>query len=238
MSLAQTSPFNICDTSLASAESSTSVALHERIDFLLRGEEKSSTAPPTRTAAGAPRVEPGANLWSFCNAGIYINEIRGASPDKEVMVSSLYSPNVTATIVAPSQDLWVTPDKMFGVGLTYPTSFVVAVPMLRRLTLIERLSHEYAIGESTKVLGFIQRNQLADVLIDAVEPIKKAFGESLTRRLTLAEDDEGSRTLFCLVKFPGSLEQAQQALRSFDRNWWLENARDFGSKLNFDFELA
>ena len=86
-------------------------------------------------------------------------------------------------------------------------------------------------------LRFIAVNGLGTPLLQSEEHIKTAFGESSLKTLALVEDDEGYRTLFCLVVFPGSLDRARQALKSFDNNWWLQRARRFGAKLNFDFEL-
>ena len=89
-----------------------------------------------------------------------------------------------------------------------------------------------------ETLRFIEANDLTHVLLDSVKHVNAAFGESSLKTLALVEDDEGFQSLFCLVIFPGTLQDARTALKSFDNAWWLQHARQFGSKLNFDFELA
>lgn len=89
-----------------------------------------------------------------------------------------------------------------------------------------------------ETLRFIAVNGLGTVLLQSEEHIRAAFGESSLRTLAIVEDDEGYRTLFCLVMFDGRLDAARIALKSFDNNWWLQQANRFASKLNFDFELV
>jgi len=178
--------------------------------------------------------------------------------ENELTLVSRYTPNVAASIVTANdpQTFFVMPEtcpiyfindprEIFGMSETCPTNFIdatgfdFAAPVLvRKPKTIETLGSAYVISNVAKVESFIEENQLTEILVQAVEAIKRTFGESRTRTLTVLEDDEGSRTLFCLVAFPGSLDDARKALESFDRNWWLKNARRFGSKLNFDFELV
>jgi len=215
------------------AESSTSGALQRRVALLLRDEEQSSTAldAPRETGTVSPPARGG---------NVYAKDLMLKFAEKELTLFSLYTPNVAASIVTVNapQEVFVTSEKCL-VDLIYPTGFDFAVPVLvRGPKPIERLRSAYVISNVAKVGSFIEENQLTDVLVQAIEPIKKAFGESRSRKLAVLEDDEGSRALFCLVAFPGSLNEAQKALDSFDRDWWLRNAGEFGSKLNFDFELV
>jgi hypothetical protein len=176
---------------------------------------------------------------------LYGNGIAASYLEKQIKVSSLYSPNVAATIVtsratdwATSQALRITSEKMWHISPDDLAASVVAVPPQKQPTSLERLSSSYAIADPKNVLGFVNENQLTDILLQAVAPIKKAFGPLPSKRLTIVEDEEGLRALFCFVAFPGTLDDAQKCLDVFDRDWWLKNARTFGTKLNFDFELA
>jgi hypothetical protein len=97
------------------------------------------------------------------------------------------------------------------------------------LSLIE---NTYVLVEREIVTTFIRENQLVGVLQEAREPINRAFGNSTVKTLTIVEDDEGFRTLFCLVMVPRDLELARNALRLFDQSWWSHRARKFIGKLN------
>lgn len=110
-------------------------------------------------------------------------------------------------------------------------------PVAVKKTVLDSLQSSYVIDNRTEVASFIENNQLTGVLVRAIDPIQKAFGTSTLRKLTILEDDDGDRTLFCLVAFPGTLEDAQTALDSFDRDWWVSNAK-YASKLNFDYRLV
>jgi hypothetical protein len=102
----------------------------------------------------------------------------------------------------------------------------------------DALTSRFVIVNRRATRKFIQSQNLSDVLLQSEKHIDAAFGQSSVKTLTIVEDDEGHQTLFCLVAFPATLAEGQAALRSFDRNWWLNCARRFGSKLNFDFELV
>jgi hypothetical protein len=109
---------------------------------------------------------------------------------------------------------------------------------LSKMPILEPLKRDYVISDAEKVAKFVEEHKLRGILARAAEPINQAFGETSVKTLTILEDGEGSRTLFCYVKFPGSLDDAMHALDNFDHNWWLPNARKFGARLNFDFELV
>lgn len=95
----------------------------------------------------------------------------------------------------------------------------------------------YVLDDRPTISEFIKRNRLLGPLLEARVPLASAFGEVSVKRLTLVEDDEGFVTLFCLVMFPGGLDEAREGLNSFDESWWLPRAHEARGKLNFDFEL-
>ena len=100
------------------------------------------------------------------------------------------------------------------------------------------LDDAYVIDDPPAVEAYIEDNGLRNLLIQAREPLDAAFGKDPAKKLTLAEDDEGVRTLCCVVLVPGDLRQAYMALKSFDERWWLAHARHWSGKLSFDFELV
>jgi hypothetical protein len=106
-----------------------------------------------------------------------------------------------------------------------------------KYSVLEPLQATYVVDDRDSVAEYVAANQLSEFLVRSAKYVAMAFGESRIKKLRILEDDEGTKTLFCLVAYPGSLDDAQRALETFDQNWWLENARHFASKLNFDFEL-
>jgi hypothetical protein len=104
-------------------------------------------------------------------------------------------------------------------------------------SILEAIQATYVVDDRDAVAEYISANQLSEFLVRSAKHVATAFGESRIKKLKILEDDEGTKTLFCLVAYPGSLNDAQQALEMFDQDWWLKNARHFASKLNFDFEL-
>jgi len=106
-------------------------------------------------------------------------------------------------------------------------------------SVVEKLSSEFVVTtDRDEMNSFVVSNRLLHVLLDAVPHVVAAFGESSVKTLGIVQDDEGERTLYCLVAFPGTLDEAQRSLDFFDHSWWLNHARAFGLKLNFDFELV
>jgi hypothetical protein len=107
-------------------------------------------------------------------------------------------------------------------------------PARSELATLERA---YVLEDRSAIPTFVKRNRLLELLLEAEEPLTAAFGEATTKKLTLVEDDDGFVTLFCLILFPGDLDEARRALNSFDESWWLARTHEARGKLNFDFEL-
>ena len=108
-----------------------------------------------------------------------------------------------------------------------------------RTSTADELNSRFVITTNRReTFKFIETNDLLPILLKSEKYVSDAFGQASLKTLAIVQDDEGYRTLFCLVVFGGTLAEAQEALRSFDRDWWLRNSRKFGSKLNFDFELV
>jgi hypothetical protein len=102
---------------------------------------------------------------------------------------------------------------------------------------LSALEEVYVFEERARVGGFVQRNRLRNLLLEARDPLIATFGETAVRKLSVVEDDEGSETLFCSIGVSGSLDEARRALTSFDQGWWLDRCANVSRKLNFDFEL-
>jgi hypothetical protein len=109
--------------------------------------------------------------------------------------------------------------------------------LLTKNSVLDSINKSYVVVDPKSVATFIEEHRLRGILDQAIEPLNRAFGASSIKQINIFEDDEGGRTLFCAVKFPGALADAIRALDAFDEDWWVKNAARFGARLNFDFEL-
>lgn len=159
-------------------------------------------------------------------------------------VNFLSQPPLPPSLLFPSSGLWqrfeqpVPVSKKKSLHRLVQPAFLYPDKQPNKETIFTPIEDTYVFAEREIVTKFIEDNQLVGILQEAKEPINRAFGTSTVKTLTVVEDDEGFRTLFCLVMIPGDLEPARQALRIFDQSWWLHRARKFSGKLNFDFELV
>jgi len=117
------------------------------------------------------------------------------------------------------------------------TGWKTSIVTINRPSVLTLLEDTYVIENRREVAHFVEENQLGGLLKQARDPINKAFGEEAVKTLTVVEDDEGFRTLFCLVMIPGDMQEARNALKAFDEEWWLQHSPKVAGKLNFDFEL-
>lgn len=106
------------------------------------------------------------------------------------------------------------------------------------LAATSALETEFVFENRAEVTEFIQRNRLAGLLFQAVQPLLDAFGTEVIKILRVVRDDEGSESLFCLVSVRTGLAEAQLALESFDERWWLARCALKAGLLNFDFDLV
>jgi hypothetical protein len=103
---------------------------------------------------------------------------------------------------------------------------------------VRGLDDTYLIENRPVVSRFIEEHRLHGLLLQAKEPLTTRFGKNSIKTLSLICDDEGFETLFCVVSISGDLREQRDALRAFDRDWWLENVRQAAGRLNFDFQLV
>lgn len=99
------------------------------------------------------------------------------------------------------------------------------------------LDDTYVLDNRQVVSKFIAENRLHNLLVEAKEPLKERFGAATVKTLSLVSDDEGFESLVCLVTASGTLHENLNALRAFDREWWLGQINNAGGRLIFDFQL-
>ena len=75
------------------------------------------------------------------------------------------------------------------------------------------------------------------LLIDAVEPLRHAFGDKRLIHVRVLSSDEGS-FLKVAVQVPADFEEdPERALQSFDEEWWLKHCHRSDGALVFDYEM-
>lgn len=105
--------------------------------------------------------------------------------------------------------------------------------------LARGLQPKYVVVQHHQISRFLQTNRhLFGLLLDALDPLMRAFGDSRTPMLDLSVDEDGSATLFCIVPTAKTLEDARASLNRFDEAWWLKRVKQAKGVLNFDFELT
>ncbi len=99
------------------------------------------------------------------------------------------------------------------------------------------LDDTYVFDNRQVVSRFIEEHRLHNLLVQAKEPLKERFGATTVKTLSLVCDDEGFENLICLVTANGTLQENLNALRAFDREWWLGQINNADGRLIFDFQL-
>jgi hypothetical protein len=78
---------------------------------------------------------------------------------------------------------------------------------------------------------------LFTLLIEAVQPLQKAFGEGRLLQVRGQSSDD-DRLLKVAVRLPANFGgDPERALRAFDDDWWLDNFHRSGGALVFDYEV-
>lgn len=98
------------------------------------------------------------------------------------------------------------------------------------------LDDTYVIEDRSSVYRFIEEHRLHGLLLQARQMLKTKFGEDSVKTLSVVSDEEGFESLFCLVTTKADVQRSQEALRSFDLEWWVPHAKQAAGRLNFDFK--
>jgi hypothetical protein len=126
-------------------------------------------------------------------------------------------------------------ESVFSIGTTYEQ----IRPSRDVPTQFRTLQQHYTVlGSDRRVIEVLEQEAaLFSLLLEAVEPLRIAFGEKrlLQIRVQCSDDD---RLLKVAVQLPADFgSDPETALRSFDRAWWLNNCHRSGGVLVFDYEI-
>ena len=76
------------------------------------------------------------------------------------------------------------------------------------------------------------------LLLEGASHLRACFGSETVFTLRAPIDDSGSRTLYAVVMWPGSVREVRMALEHFDETWWIANSRQSSGYLTFTYELV
>jgi len=104
---------------------------------------------------------------------------------------------------------------------------------------LESVRAAYVFADLVYVDSFLNDHRaVAGLLLEAAPYLKRHFGATVTLRLKVGFEDDGSRTLQVLAVWSGALRDAKNALAAFDREWWLQNCRRGSGNIILDYELV
>jgi hypothetical protein len=103
---------------------------------------------------------------------------------------------------------------------------------------IDRVRAAYEFEQPAEVAHFLNDHpELSSLLLDAISPLREAFGPDSPRKLRLLCDEECC-SLHASVLWRGSLESGSDCLDTFDNAWWLDRSAAAGGNLVIDFEFV
>lgn len=76
------------------------------------------------------------------------------------------------------------------------------------------------------------------LLLEGATHLRACFGSGTVFTLRAPIDDSGSRTLYVVVMWPGSVREVRMALDRFDETWWIANSDQSSGYLTFTYELV
>jgi hypothetical protein len=78
---------------------------------------------------------------------------------------------------------------------------------------------------------------LYSLLIEAVEPLRQAFGDKRLMYIRVLSSDEDSILKVTIRLLANFGDNPEDALQAFDETWWLSNCHRSGGTLVFDYEM-
>jgi hypothetical protein len=104
--------------------------------------------------------------------------------------------------------------------------------------MLATIRRHYAVaGPEDDIAGALGAcPELSNLLLEAVDPIRKAFGGDHQLELRAEWTDE-DLVLRAAIHVPPAFESATAALAEFDSAWWISNCQRSGAGLVFDYEV-
>jgi len=104
---------------------------------------------------------------------------------------------------------------------------------------LRALYQHYTILDDDHILSKLLATDpaLYSLLIEAVEPLRRAFGDKRLIYVRVQSSDEDT-ILKVTVRLPANFgNNPESALQTFDEEWWLNNCHRSSGALVFDYEM-
>ena len=101
----------------------------------------------------------------------------------------------------------------------------MAILEAQKGALLQELGKRFSMPPDSSVTTYLADHQmLSQMLLDAMPPLKECFGTDAVFALRAPLDESGSRTLYAVAMWPGSLQEVRAALSRFEDSWWLTHS--------------
>lgn len=107
------------------------------------------------------------------------------------------------------------------------------------MPLLEAVSKEFVFQPEAPVKQFLDEHRsLSGILVESVPHLRACSGSECILSLRAPMDEVGSRTMYAIVQWSGSVEAVREALTKFDDTWWMTRSRQAAGYLTFTYELV
>ena len=101
----------------------------------------------------------------------------------------------------------------------------------------DQLTKKYIFRNGDAITHFFSMHRTAAAVVSCAWPeLRRSFGEDAVFSLEAVAGDDDSTSLYVVVIWRGSAQDAESALENFDERWWLN--QPYQSGLTFTYELA
>jgi hypothetical protein len=105
-------------------------------------------------------------------------------------------------------------------------------------TLLE-VRKSYVLPSDSSVVTFLTEHRtVPSLLLEAAPQLRRAFGTATIFNLRTLIEESGSRTLYAVAMWPGTIREVRKALAWFDDAWWIAHSRQASGYLTFTYELV
>jgi hypothetical protein len=103
---------------------------------------------------------------------------------------------------------------------------------------IDELKASYVFADDSVSQFLAEHRSLTAVLRSAIQPLKASFGADGVFELEVTVEEDGSKMLYGVALWPGSVRAAAQALDNFSESWWLDHMTLSTTDLAFIYRIS
>ena len=157
-----------------------------------------------------------------------------------VQTSGNFWPPLTAPLLyQASQGTPCRPSAQHGISLFQGLEEQMAEHAAQHEDLLKEVRKHFVLPADSSVIDFLTEHRaIPQILLEAVPWLKRGFGPNAVFHLRAPVDDSGSRTLYAVTMWPGTVRDVRDALEKFDDTWWIAWSRRASGYLTFTYELV